>query len=46
MSDLANWLFEQTGIKVHPSNFSRLLCKSGYTYKKTSFGIRTRTLWR
>jgi len=43
MPALSLWLFEQTGVQVHPSNLSRLLCKAGYTYKKTASGIRTRT---
>jgi len=43
MPELTHWLFERTAVQVHPSNLSRLLCKAGYTYKKTTDGLRTRT---
>jgi len=42
MPELTLWLFERTGVQVHPSNLSRLLCKAGYTYKKTTDGLRTK----
>jgi len=43
MPELASFLLEQTGVSVTPSNLSKLLCKAGYTYKKTTDGMRTRT---
>ena len=35
MPDLAAWLFETEGVRADPSNFSKLLCKAGFSYKKT-----------
>jgi transposase len=34
MPDLAVWLETQHGVRVDPSNLSKLLCKEGFTYKK------------
>jgi len=42
MPDLAAWLFRQEGVSVDPSNLSKLLCKAGFTYKKSADGHGTR----
>lgn len=43
MPDLATWLEEHHGVKVDPSNLSKLLCRAGFTFKKNAAGIGTRT---
>lgn len=35
MPDLATWLEEHHGVKADPSNLSKLLCRAGFTFKKT-----------
>ncbi len=35
MPDLAAWLLAEHGVSVDPSNLSKLLCKAGFSYKKT-----------
>jgi transposase len=35
MPDLAAWLEAAHGVTVDPSNLSKLLCRHGFTYKKT-----------
>lgn len=43
MPDLATWLEERHSVKADPSNLSKLLCRAGFTYKKSAVGIGTRT---
>jgi transposase len=43
MPDLAIWLEAQHGVSVDPSNLSKLLCREGFTYKKTAAGVGERT---
>lgn len=38
MPDLAAWLLEREGVSVDPSNLSKLLCKAGFSYKKSADG--------
>src|SRR4051812_47172812 len=33
MPDLATWLEEHHGVKADPSNLSKLLCRTGFTFK-------------
>ena len=35
MPDLADWLEQAHGVRVDASNLSQLLCRSGFSYKKT-----------
>ncbi len=44
MPDLAARLFEKHGVVAAPASLSRLLCRCGFTYKKTADGggVRTR----
>jgi transposase len=44
MQDLAARLWEEHGISAAPATLSRLLCRQGFTYKKTADGggVRTR----
>lgn len=46
MPDLATWLEAQHGVRVDPSNLSKLLCREGFTYKKSAAGVGARTLRR
>ena len=46
MPDLAAWLEAEHGVTVDPSNLSKLLCREGFTYKKSPAGIGARTLRR
>ena len=39
MPELAARLEAETGIEAHPASISRLLCRAGFTYKKTADGI-------
>jgi len=43
MPELAGILEEERGVKVDPSNISKLLCRAGFTYKKNAAGVGTRT---
>ena len=43
MPELAVELERVRGIKAHPASLSKLLCKSGFTYKKTADGLGMRT---
>ena len=43
MPVLAAQLERERGVKVDPSNLSKLLCREGYTYKKNAAGLRERT---
>jgi len=43
MPDLAIWLETHHGVSADPSNLSKLLCRAGFTYKKNTAGIGTRT---
>ncbi len=43
MPDLAAWLVEHHGVKADPSNLSKLLCRAGFSFKKNTAGIGTRT---
>lgn len=44
MPDLAARLLEEHGVAAAPASLSRLLCRCGFTYKKTADGggVRTR----
>jgi transposase len=46
MPALAAWLEAQHGVTVDPSNLSKLLCKEGFTYKKSAAGVGARALRR
>lgn len=35
MPDLAAWLLSERGVSADPSNLSKLLCRAGFSYKKT-----------
>jgi transposase len=43
MPELAERLFQARGIAAHPASLSRLLCRAGFTYKKTADGVGMRT---
>lgn len=43
MPDLAAKLEAAHGVRVDPSNISKLLCREGYSYKKNTAGIRARS---
>jgi transposase len=43
MPDLADWLEARHGVRADPSNLSKLLCKAGFSYKKTPSGVGERT---
>jgi len=36
MPELAARLVDETGMTAHPASISRLLCRAGFTYKKSS----------
>ena len=44
MADLAARLWDEHGVSAAPATLSRLLCRRGFTYKKTADGggVRTR----
>lgn len=44
MPELGARLLADRGVKAHEASISRLLCRAGFTYKKTAdgFGVRTR----
>jgi len=46
MPELAAILLQERGLEVHPSSLSRLLRKSGFSYKKSPDGLGTRTRGR
>jgi transposase len=43
MPELAEWLMETRGISADPASLSRLLCRAGFTYKKTADGLGVRS---
>jgi transposase len=43
MPELAARLEAETGMVAHPASISRLLCRAGFTYKKTADGLGVRT---
>lgn len=46
MPELAQLLEKQLGVVVSPASISRVLCKAGFTYKKSPDGVRARTRGR
>lgn len=43
MPELAERLLRAHGVAAHPASLSRLLCRAGFTYKKTADGVGMRT---
>jgi transposase len=43
MPELADELMKERGLKADPASLSRLLCKAGFSYKKSADGIGART---
>jgi transposase len=43
MPELAQALMKERGIEADPASLSRLLCKAGFSYKKTTDGLGART---
>jgi transposase len=43
MPELAGRLLEARGVAAHAASLSRLLCRAGFTYKKTADGVGVRT---
>jgi transposase len=43
MPELAARLKDVRGVEAHPASISRLLCRAGFTYKKTADGLGVRT---
>lgn len=43
MPELAERLLQARGIAAHAASLSRLLCRAGFTYKKTADGVGVRT---
>jgi transposase len=43
MPEIAARLEAERGVKVDPSNVSKLLCAAGWTYKKSASGLGART---
>ncbi len=43
MPELATLLAAERGVQVDPSSLSRFLCKQGFSYKRNTAGIGTRT---
>lgn len=43
MPDLGVWLEAQHGVRADASNLSKLLCKAGFSYKKSASGVGERT---
>ena len=43
MPELAARLLSQRGISADPASLSRLLCRAGFTYKKTADGLGVRS---
>ncbi len=46
MTELATRLEADRGIVAHPASISRLLCRAGFTYKKTADGLGERARGR
>lgn len=42
MPELADKLFAETGVKVHPASLSRVLIDAGFSVKKNAVGCRDR----
>jgi transposase len=43
MPELAQRLAAERGVRADPASLSRLLCRAGFTYKKTADGVGVRT---
>ena len=43
MPELADVMARDYGLSVDPSSLSKFLCRQGYTYKKNTSGVGTRT---
>jgi len=43
LQELAVILRQELELVVHPGHLSKVLCKAGFTYKKNTYGSRTRT---
>lgn len=43
MPELAERLLQARGIVAHTASLSRLLCRAGFTYKKTADGVGVRS---
>jgi len=43
MPELAERLLHKHGVSAHAASLSRLLCRAGFTYKKTVDGVGVRT---
>lgn len=43
MPELAERLLQARGVAAHAASLSRLLCRAGFTYKKTADGVGVRT---
>jgi len=43
MPELAERLLQARGVVAHSASLSRLLCRAGFTYKKTADGVGVRT---
>jgi len=43
MPELAQALMTERGVEADPASISRLLCKAGFTYKKSAGGLGART---
>ena len=43
MPELAEQLLDRRGIACDPASLSRLLCRAGFTYKKTADGLGVRS---
>ena len=39
MPELAGRLLSERGVRANPASLSRLLCRAGFTYKKTADGV-------
>lgn len=46
MPELGAWLEGEHGVRADPSNLSKLLCREGFTYKKSAAGVGARTARR
>lgn len=43
MPELAEALMKERGVEADPASLSRVLCKAGFSYKKSLDGVRART---
>jgi transposase len=43
MPELAALLWAERGVSAHAASLSRLLCRAGFSYKKTADGVGVRT---